>query len=153
MLDIAGIALGAVKALSPYLPTLVKLGKAVGGKVEDMAASGIKDEAIKLWNKLTGHYKDDEEVELAAKMVAAKPEDEGRQKTMAEVLAARLSKDEGLAQEIMDLIGGQKRVQEVVAGNESTVRLVRQYMEGAGKQSVKAGDKSHLTGIVQDMRR
>ncbi len=61
---------------------------------------------------------------------------------LAEVLGARLKEDPALAKELFDLLGGQEAVQQVVAERGSWIEDVKQAIEGAGSQAIRATDDS-----------
>jgi len=146
-------ATAIVAALAPFMPFLIELGKAGGKKlVEVIAEKGGEaawEKAETLWSKLKMRFGDDPEVQSAATMVAAKPEDERRQTTLAEVLVDRLQRDSALAEELLQMVGGQESVQQVLADRSSWVENVTQRMTGGGKQVVKATDDSIITGVQQ----
>ncbi len=154
-MDFNQIAMATVAMLAPFAPYLVEVGKA-GGKelVEVMAKHGGEatwNKAKSLWEKLKSRFKDDQELQSAVTMVAMKPEDEARQTMLAEVLIARLQKDSVLADELFDLLGGQKAVQQVLADRCSWVEDVTQQMKGKGTQSVQASEDSVIKGVKQTM--
>lgn len=149
MLDFISIAQGAVTLVSPFLPFLMKLGKAAGEKIEDLAEVKVKEQAEKIWNKIAGHFSGDPVLNSAATMVADDPADEARRKMLTDTLAKNLEKDPGFAQQVLDEIGGPKRLQEVIAGNDATINAIYQKMKGPGHQQVKAGDRAHITGVIQ----
>jgi len=135
------------------MPFLVEMGKAGGKKLAQVVAEKggetAWEKAQALWGKVKARLGDDDEIKSAATMVAARPEDEARQTMLAEVLGARLQKDPALAQELFDLLGGGKAVQQVLAERSSWVEDVAQRMEGRGKQTVRADDDSVITGVRQ----
>lgn len=86
----------------------------------------------------------------AAEAVAALPNNAALQKALTEVLANRLKEAPDLAEELLNLLGGEKRLQEIVAGNEAIIDNIRQTMAGAGTQRVEAGDKARISGVTQE---
>lgn len=151
--DVGQVAATTVDTLAPFTPFLVEMGKAGGKKLaEVIAEKGSKaawEKAQALWDKVKARFGDDAEVNSAATMVAAKPEDEARQTMLAEVLGTRLQDDPALAQELFDLLGGREAVQQVLAERSSWVEDVTQRMERSGKQTVWADDDSVITGVRQ----
>ena len=152
-MDFVSIAYGAVQILSPFLPSLLKLAKSAGEKLEDLAGEKLKEQAEKLWNKITGHYDDDVELKAAATMVAASPKDETRQQLLSKALAERLKNDEAFAKEVLAAIGGPERLQEVIGGDSATIERIRQDLEGAGVQRVKGGQGAHISDVTQTQRK
>ncbi len=153
-MDIVTIAAGVVKVLQPALPYLDPLKTALQKKFSDSAASAAFDQAKALWAKITSRFKEDKELSEAADAVATAPDKEIFQKAAREeltkVLAERLKDSPELAKELLGLLGGEKRLQEIVAGNEATIRNVKQMMAGAGTQRTEAGDKSLIEGVIQE---
>ena len=82
-------------------------------------------------------------------MVADSPEDEARQKMLADVIATRLQENPELAQELFYLMGGQKAVQEVVTGHSGWIEDINLKMRSRGEQRVKAGDDRVIKGVTQ----
>jgi DNA modification methylase len=134
MIDFVSIASGAVKILGPFLPYLDPFRKALQKKIEDVTANAAWDQAKGLWGKITGRFKDDKELNAVAKSVAENPDIEGFQEMLTKVLARRLESSPDLTKELIELLGGEKRLQEIVAGNEATIDNIRQTMAGAGTQ-------------------
>ncbi len=133
-----------VNLIAPYL---AQAGEVMAKK----AGEAAWEKAQALWGKLKARFRDDPEVTSAATMVAAKPEDKGRQAMLAEVLGIRLQENPDLVQELLDLLGGQEAVQQVLAGRSSWVEDVTQRMKGTGAQTVKASDDSVIKGVRQTM--
>jgi hypothetical protein len=123
--DIGQIAAATVAALAPFLPYLIDAGRFSGEALAEMIVQKGGEAAWKkaqvLWGRVTARFGDDPEVQSAATMVAAKPEDETRQTLLAKVLSARLAGNPELAQEILALLGGEKGVQQVIADRSSWV--------------------------------
>lgn len=151
--DIGQIAMATVATLAPFAPFLVDIGKASGKKfLEAIAEKGGEaawDKAQAVWNSLKPKFKKDAEIQIAAQMVALKPEDEARQSVWAEVLTARLKEDPELAQELFDLLGRQETIQRVMADHSSWVERVTQQMAGNGGQFVEAHDDSVILDVKQ----
>jgi hypothetical protein len=148
-MDFVSIAYGAVQILSPFLPTLIKLGKSFGEHLEEFAADKVSEQAKKLWNKITGRYKDDKVLEARATIVADSPEDENSKREFSKRLAEHLANDEAFAKEILDTIGGPKRLQEIIGGDSAIVERIHQEMQGAGVQRVQAGTGARISDVTQ----
>jgi len=155
VLEFVEIAVAAVKLVGPYLPKLLDAAKGARDVAEVLADTGGQavQTVQKVWDSVKGLFTSDDEVKAAGTMVAAKPTDAGRQEMLAEVLAQRLQSNPALAEEIVKLLGGEKRVQEMTVGAEGVIDRVRQTMEGAGQQMMKAGEKGRLSNAVQEMKR
>ncbi len=154
-LNITQVATAAVTALAPFTPYLLELGKAGGKKlVEVIAEKGGEaawQKAQTIWGKLKNRFGEDPEVTSATTLIAVDPEDEDRQATLIKVLSERLEDDQNLAQELFDLLGGQERIQEMVADQGSLMLKVSQKMKGSGKQVMQARGKSKIIGGKQEI--
>lgn len=155
MIDYVAIATGAVSLLSPYLPHLLSLGGEVGNKLKDAVIDkGIDaagEQAKKLWAKVTGYFGDDAELTSAAKLTAAAPQDAARQQILKDVLAQRLKEQPQLAEELLALLGGPKRLQQLIAGHDAEIKNVSFKMAGPGEEKLEAGDRAKIEGINFDM--
>lgn len=151
--EVGQTAAAVVATLAPFMPFLIDVGKAGAEKLAEVitekGGEAAWEKAKALWGKLKARFGDDPEVESAAAMVAAKPRDEARQMMLAEVLGARLKENPELTQELFDLLGGQKAMQQVLADRSSWVENVTQRMKGSGKQIVQASEDSVITGVRQ----
>jgi len=151
--DIVQIATGVATVIAPFAPFLVEAGKVSGKKLaEVIAEKGGEagwEKAQQLWNKIKARIGDDPEVTSAMTMVAARPEDQTRQTMLAEVLAERLKSEPALADELLELMGGEESVQQVLADRSSFVEDVQQRMKGKGTQTVQARDESTIKNVRQ----
>lgn len=152
-MGIVELAAAVVSVISPYLPTLIKAGKAVGEKFAEGIAKNAADKAVatadQLWNSLTNHFIEKPQLEAAAKLLAQEPEDPTFRKAFAKPLADLLEEKPELAKRLTELMGGDHRVQEVLSQNESWVEDVTQELTGKGTQRVVAKDKSTVKGVRQ----
>jgi hypothetical protein len=152
-MDIGQIAAAVVTALAPFAPFLLDTGKTAGKKLAETIAQKGGEATWKtaqtLWTKIMAHFEDDPVVKSAATMVADGPEDETRQTMLAEVLGVRLKENPALAEELLNLLGGQTAVQQVLADRSSWVEDVTQRMKGGGTQTVKASHDSVISGVRQ----
>lgn len=155
MSDYVSIATGIVSILSPYLPQLISLGKDAEDKIKDAVVDkgvdALGEQARKLWGRISGYFKDDPVVTSAATLTADAPKDSARQRFFTEILAQRLKDHPEIADELLEIIGGPERLQQVVVGHEAIIKDLHQKMAGAGEQTIRAGDHAHLEGIVQEM--
>jgi len=150
MTDFVTVAIGTAKLLQRFLPYLDPFKTALQKKVADVAASATWEQAKGLWAKITNRFKDDKELHESAEAVAALPNNAVLQKALAEVLAQRLKDAPDLAEDLLKLLGGEKRLQEIVAGNEALIKDISQKMAGAGTQRIEAGDKAQIIGVTQE---
>lgn len=155
-MDFVTIAAGVVKILQPALPYLDPLKTALQKKFSDATAGAAFDQGKALWAKITSKFKDDKALNEAADRVVRNADDTDEEvKTfsrdkLTKVLAERLKDSPDLATELLELLGGEKRLQEIVAGNEAIIDNIRQTMAGAGTQRVEAGDKARISGVTQE---
>jgi hypothetical protein len=150
-MDPVNLAAAAVTALAPFLPTLVDIAKEGGKKIS--AAVGEKvgaltsEKAQELWNKIVGKEKDPA-IENVAKTVAQLPENEDLQKALTGLVATKLAQNPDLAQEVMQLLGGQDNVQQIIALRKSWIEDVVQ--KGAGKKEIRAEDEATIKKAQQE---
>jgi len=148
--DIVTIASGAVTLLAPVLPYLDPFRETLQKKLMESIAGDVLAKGKGLWARITSRFKNDKDLQDAAEAVAALPNNNGLQNALTEILAQRLKDAPDLAEELLNLLGGEKRLQEIVAGNEATIEKIRQTMAGPGTQRVKAGDKAYMTDVTQE---
>ena len=155
MTDYVSIATGAVSLLSPYLPHLISLGSEVGSKIKDAVVDkgldALGEQATKLWAKITGHFGADAELTSAAKLTAAAPQNTARKQILTEVLAQRLKDQPQIADELLAIIGGPNRLQQLVAGHDAVIKDISFKMSSPGEQKLQAGDRANIEGIDFDM--
>ena len=152
-MDIQMLADAVSMFLAPFTPYLINASKNLGYKVADLITEKSAELAWKkaqeLWERIDTALGGDVEVKGAAMMVSAKPANEDKQKMFAEILAARLQENPSLAEELVQLLGGQKAIQQIVANRKSTIKDVAQQMTGAGEQTIKADNNSRIQGAKQ----
>jgi hypothetical protein len=146
MLEIAAIAYAAAKLLSPVLPSLLNIGAKVVEGAEKKVGENL---AEKVWIKISKRFQNDAEIESAANMMAYAPDNEMRRELFAEVLARRLDGDRSFAEDLLNEIGGEQGVQEVIGGDEATITRIRQEMARQGKQKVQAGRGANISDVSQ----
>ena len=110
------------------------------------------EQARRLWKKLVERADDVGEIEDAARTLARKPEDPNRQETLQTIIAAQLSQNPGLAEEVRDLLGGEQRIQEIVALTGSRIENVEQSMNQSGTQKVIAKGRSTIKDVKQTQK-
>ena len=86
-------------------------------------------------------------------MLAGAPDDETYQTLLTKVLAKRLEQNPDLARELLDLLGGEKAAQRVLAERGSRVTSVMQEMQGSGEQIIHASDRSTIEGVTQKKKK
>src|SRR5687767_4447699 len=128
-MDPISIATAAVSLLSPFLPQLISLGSEVGGKIKDAivdkGVSELGKQAQALWDKITGYLGNDPVLTSVATVTAASPNDTDRQKMLIEELAKRLEGHPDLAADLLKMMGGPQRVQELTAGHGAIIERIR----------------------------
>jgi len=156
MIGFVEIATAAASLLAPYLPYAIKAGQAVGGaivaEVEKVGGEAAWNKAEAIWNKIKEHFKDKPELKQTAELVAMQPEDLTYQKVFAKALASYLETKNDLQEELLNLLGGEKAVQRVVADKGSLIDDVTQELQGKGTQSVESADHSVIKGVKQTIK-
>lgn len=154
MIGVAEVATAAIALVAPHLPRLVGLAGSAAEKVAETVAekSGevAWEKAKAIWGTITRRLGGDPVVGAASTLVAAAPERDDRRANLAEELAVRLGADPNLLEELKALLGGNRGVQEITAGDRVVLERVAQRMKGAGRQTLRAGNDARLFDIVQD---
>jgi hypothetical protein len=144
------LAAAAVSILTPFLPSLLEMAKSGGEKIAasvgEAAGEFTIEKARLLWDKIAGKGKDPK-IESVAQSVALVPEDENLQKVLVNLIAAKLDQNPDLADDILQILGGQENVQKVIALRKSWIEGI--HMEGQGKKEVRAEDESVIKNVVQ----
>ena len=157
IVDADHVAATTVTAIAPFTPFLIEAGKAGGQKFADILAEkggqAAWKEAQALWEKVNVHFGEDPEVSGALTLVSRKPDDENRQTMLAEVLSVRLKEHPEIAEEVFNLLGNRRTIQQVLAERESSIEDAAQDITGpSGSQTVSAHDKSVIKGVKQNIR-
>jgi len=153
--DIGQIAAAAVSMLAPFTPFLIDTGKAGGQKLAEVIAEkggeAAWNKAKALWDICQANFDDDMEVKGSTMMLAARPNDESRQTTLAEILGTRLHERPEIAEKIFEMIGREQAVQQVLANRGSWVEQVVQSIKGTvgGSQLIRATDNSTIKNVQQ----
>ncbi len=152
-MDIQLIATAVSTVLAPFTPYLIKAGQGLGNKLADLIAEkggeAVWQQVEAIWGRIQAAFGEDQEVQSAAMLVSANPEDEARQKMFADILVARLKENPTVGNELMKLMGGQQAVQHVIANRKSTIEDVSQESTGDGEQTIKADNESVIRGVKQ----
>jgi hypothetical protein len=142
---VAKVAAAIAAFLAPYMPYLIEGGK---GFAEGMGEAAW-GRAEKIWHSIKSWFANDRSIEGASLMLSANPQDENLQKFLAKALAEKLKSHPEYAEELMKLIGGQERLQDVLVENSWTGDVI-QEMSGAGEQTATV--KGSTTGkVIQKM--
>jgi hypothetical protein len=149
-LIVSQVATAVVTVLSPYLLQLVKDG---GKKLTEVIAQKGGEtawrQAEKLWQQLKMRADEDGDIEDAARMLGRKPEDENRKKTFESAIVDKLTKDPSLTEDLSKILGGERRIQEIIAEGGSMIEDIDQSMRGSGTQKVSAKDESTIKNVNQ----
>jgi hypothetical protein len=134
------------------MPYLTEVGKIAGKKLVEMGVqeggeAGWK-KAQDIWGKIRGRA-DSPELKSAADLLAAKPENQTYQTILASALASYLEANPNFYKELVDLMGGEESVQEVLAERGGWIEDVKQEMAGNGRQTIKASGKSVIKRAAQ----
>lgn len=149
----AEVSAAVVTILTPFIPYLVNAAKFSASAISEMivqkGAEATWQRAQTIWAKISGRYANDDVIHGAALMLAAQPENEQFQSTLAHQLAVRLKEDQELLLELRALIGGQESIQKVLA-DKGLVKDVIQKMSGtSGTQIIEAKNKGEIRGVKQ----
>ena len=151
--DVGMVAAATVTTIAPFTPFLIEIGKASAKKLTEVVAEkggeAAWQKAQALWQKAKANLGKDTIFQSAATMVADNPDDEARQKMLAQVLAERLNKEEAFAEELWGLLGGRDSIQQVLADGGSWVEDIVQESSGSGQQTVRASNNSVIKGVRQ----
>jgi hypothetical protein len=157
MIGVIEIATATVTALAPYLPQLLKGAQIAGEKFGEGLATKAGEVTLgkitEIWGKIKNRFTQHPELEHAAALAGTQPSDTTYQTVFAKALAAYLQQDSQLSEDLLNLLGGEKAVQKVIADRSSMIEDVTQEMEGTGKQSVEASDNSVIRGVRQVHRK
>jgi len=88
-------------------------------------------------------------IQRAAQVVAVDPQDQNYQTTLATHIGTSLQSHTPLAQELLDILGEEGGLQEILADKDSWVENVRQEVQGKGDQRVRANQGSVIKGVKQ----
>jgi hypothetical protein len=130
--------------LAPFTPYLIKAGEKAVEEVGEKVGGAAWEKAKAAWAKIKARFGDDKEIENAAGLVAASPEDEDYRAILANVLGKKLAAHPDLADDLVALFGGFEVVQEMTtqaggviarATQKATGGRVRQTMAAEGEGS------------------
>jgi hypothetical protein len=123
--------------VAPFTPYLVEGGKAFAEK----AGEAAWNKAQKIWTFLASKFGDDPAIKGSALVLSANPEDESLQALLAKALARKLETNQELTEQLMELVGGQKAMQDMLI-DKSWVGDVVQELTGSGTQTATITDSS-----------
>jgi hypothetical protein len=152
-MDTAQVASAAVAAIAPFMPLLVELAEKGGEKffrgIADRGGEIAWKVAQEVWNKIKVRLGDDPVVKGASLVLSADPENSQYQALMEQALEKRLEENPKLAKELVEALGGQESVQQILAERSSRIEDASQQMSGVGIQSIQAREKSRIRGVRQ----
>lgn len=160
MLQVVPIAVAVVKIVQPFLPYLAPVGVAVQEKLQekmaDVVAEAGWEKAKQLWEKITARFKGDGKLKAATdgvNQVAGLSEaiQQVAQDELVQVLATKLEESPNLAEELQKMMGGEQRLNEIVAGDEAVIARNVQKLKGSGTNRIQGGDKSKIIGNQQEI--
>src|SRR5215213_11933836 len=119
VIEVGAIAATIVKLIAPFSPFLLDAGKAAGTKlaetISEKGGEAAWQKAQALWQHITSRFSSDAKLQATVSAIAADPTDEDFLKKLAKILIERLEEAPDLAQELVQLIGGQQAIQQVIA--------------------------------------
>lgn len=145
------LAAALAATLAPFTPYLIKIGEKAVEEVGKKVGGAAWERAKAAWDKLKARFGDDEEVENAAGLMAANPDDEDYRAMLAKVLGKKLAAHPDLADDMVALLGGFDVVQEmsVLAGGK-IVRAAQKATGGRVRQTMTAeGEGSGIYDATQ----
>lgn len=150
------IAVAVVKIVQPFLPYLEPLGTAVQEKVAEVAVEKGWERAKSLWSKITHRFKGDEELKKATESVnqvanLSESIQQAAKDELVQVLAKKLESTPELAEELQQMMGGEKGLNEIVAGDEAIIERNVQKLKGGGTNRIQGGNKSRISGNQQEI--
>jgi hypothetical protein len=155
-MDINTLASAIVIALTPYLPIILGLtyegGKAMVSAIGSKFGEITIDIAKKIWNKISDNSAGSSAVSETAKSLAASPNDPNLKIALVSLIKAQLEKDSIMAQELSSLIGGEERIQVIIASEDSEIEDAEQQMDGTGFQQIDAQNKSKIKKVKQTLK-
>ena len=153
--EINEFAVATMATLLPFMPFLLEVGKAGSQKfVETLSEKGGEaawNKARAMWRKLQDYFGEDPEFQSAATLLSTHPEDEIRQSLFAQLLVSRLEQTPKAVDELLELLGGDQAIQQVIADNHSWIEDVSQRIKGAGTQTIEIKDRSVGKNIRQQI--
>lgn len=150
-IQLGQLAAAVAAALAPFTPYLVKAGEKAVEEVGKKVGGAAWEKAKSAWDKIKARLGDDKEIESAAGLVAADPDDEDYWATLAKALGKKLAAHPDLADDLVALLGGFDVVQEMSArAGGVIVRAAQKATGGRARQTMTAeGEGSGIYDAVQ----
>lgn len=156
MTTVPEIAAAAIAAIAPLLPYLERAGTvAVKGFAEGFAKSGGEaawKASEKIWKKIIGASQDDAKLGGAINLLSADPGDQDSLAMLKKSLEGYLERNSEFAKALLLELGGESRVQEMLAEGGSRLSGNDQQMDAPGRQSMVARDDSVIENSSQSIR-
>ncbi len=157
MIAMPEIAAAAIAAITPLLPYLEKAGTIVAKSFTEAIAKSGGEATWKageqVWKKLVGASKEDAKLGGAINLLSADPADHDSVAMLKKALEAHLERNPEFAKALLQELGGENRVQEMIAEGGSRMSGNEQQMGGSGRQSMTARDDSVIENSRQSMRK
>jgi len=155
-MDPISVGQAVASIVAPFLPYLVTLKKSVDKKletvIEEQGGEFVFNQAKSVWTKVADWFSDDDEIISIGKLLAAAPEKQERQEELAQVLGERLKENPERADKLVEMMGGEKGVQSIIAGHHAKLTKVVQKAKAGAQQKIQLGDNAEITdsGQYQD---
>lgn len=137
-----------IAAISPFLPYLGKAGEAFAKSGGDAAWKAAEN----IWQKIVGASNDDAKLGGAVSLILADPVDKDSLAMLAKSLESHLERNPDLAEALLIALGGEQRVQEMVAEHGSRLSGNEQELSGSGRQTMSASNDSVIENSRQSSR-
>lgn len=131
-MDWRQVATTAAALLAPLLPYLVKVGEKAAEEAGKKFGTAAWEKAKALYEAIRGKFTGDAYAEETLKRAAEKPESEGRQAALTEVLAEKAEADPEFGQQLAQLT-------EVTAQERGIVNFLTQVYGGRVNKIINIG--------------
>ena len=153
MTALSDLALAAVTLISPALPHLTAVGTIAAKGIADGIGKAAGASAWKgveaVWKRMTAAASDEPKLKEALDLVKADPSDAGSLEMLRKTLEACLERDPAFRKDLLEAIGSEQSVQELIARRGSRISGAEQQMEGIGRQTTEALDDSVVERVIQ----
>ena len=153
MTAISDLALAAVTLISPALPYLTAAGTIAAKGIADGIGKAAGASAWKgveaVWKRMTTAASDDPKLKRAIDLVKADPSDAGSLEMLRKTIEACLERDPAFIKDLLEAIGSEQSVQELIVRRGSRISGAEQQMEGSGRQTTEALDDSVVERVIQ----
>jgi hypothetical protein len=156
MTAISDLALAAVTLISPALPYLTAAGTVAAKGLADGIGKAAGASAWKgveaVWKRMTAAASDDAKLKGAIDLVKADPLDEQSLAMLRKTIQVCLERDPAFKKDLLEAMGGEQSVQEMVARRGSRISGSEQQNEGSGRLVMEASDNSVIENSRQVKR-